>query len=113
MLKDSTPQEIENAIRTVYAGESAFPGRIASILVKEINRPEQPSPKAATLTDRELDILKLVAQGLSNQEIAGRLFLSVWTVRTYVTDILNKLQVENRTQATLYALREGLVKLDE
>jgi two-component system, NarL family, response regulator LiaR len=113
LLKDSSPQEIETAIRSVYQGETAFPARITSILVRELNRPEKPAQKSSPLTEREIDILKLIAQGKSNQEIAADLFLSVWTVRTYVTAILDKLKVENRTQATLYALREGLVKLEE
>jgi NarL family two-component system response regulator LiaR len=113
LLKDSSPQEIETAILNVFKGETAFPSRITSILVKELNRPEKDPEKSNLLTDKELIILKLVAQGMSNQEIADRLFLSVWTVRTYVTTILDKLQVDNRTQATLYALREGLVKLEE
>lgn len=111
MLKDSSPQELEAAIRDVFHGESAFPSRITSILVKEISRPEKPAESSIHLTEREIEILKLIAQGLPNQEIADRLFLSVWTIRTYVTEILDKLQVENRTQAALYALREGLVKL--
>jgi two-component system, NarL family, response regulator LiaR len=113
LLKDSSPLEIEDAIKKVFLGETAFPSRITSIMVKELNRPVKPPSKCTTLTDREIDILKLVANGLSNQEIADRLFLSVWTVRTYVTGILDKLEVENRTQATLYALREGLVNLVE
>jgi two-component system, NarL family, response regulator LiaR len=112
LMKDSSPEEIETAIRNVYQGESAFPARITSILIKEINRPLGTAKKNILLTEREIEILKLMAQGMSNQEIADRLFLSVWTIRTYVAEILNKLQVDNRTQATLYALREGLVKLD-
>lgn len=113
LLKDSSPQEIETAILDVFNGESSFPPRIASILVKELNRPVRESEKHAPLTDREIDILKLMAQGMSNQEIAHHLTLSVWTVRTYVTSILNKLEVDNRTQATLMALKEGLVKLED
>jgi len=113
LLKDSSPTEIENAIHKVYQGDTVFPSRITNIIVKELNRPEKPPSKCDTLTERETDILKLVANGLSNQEIAERLFLSVWTVRTYVTSILDKLGVDNRTQATLYALREGLVSLDD
>ena len=113
LLKDSSPTEIENAIKKVYGGDTAFPSRITNIMVKELNRQEKQPSKCTTLTERETDILKLVANGLSNQEIAEQLFLSVWTVRTYVTSILDKLEVENRTQATLYALLEGLVNLDD
>ena len=113
LLKDSSPDEIEEAIKMVHHGETAFPSRITSIMVKELNRPEKQPSKCHTLTEREVEILRLIAAGHSNQEIANRLFLSVWTVRTYVTGILDKLGVENRTQATLYALREGLVTLED
>ena len=112
LLKDSSPLEIEDAIKKVSRGETAFPSRITNIMVKELNKPSKPPSKCTTLTDRETEILKLIANGMSNQEIADQLFLSVWTVRTYVTGILDKLEVDNRTQATLYALREGLVNLD-
>ena len=113
LIKDSPPQEIETAIRTVFKGETAFPARIAGIMAKELKRPEKSPEKSVSLAEREIAILKLIAQGKSNQEIANQLFLSVWTVRTYVTAILDKLKLKNRTQASLYALREGLVKLDE
>ena len=113
LLKDSSPDEIEEAIKMVHHGETAFPSPITSIMVKELNRPEKQPSKCHTLTEREVEILRLIAAGHSNQEIANRLFLSVWTVRTYVTGILDKLGVENRTQATLYALREGLVTLED
>ncbi|MRS02482.1 response regulator transcription factor [bacterium] len=112
LLKDSSPLEIEDAIKKVNRGETAFPSRITNIMVKELNKPSKPPSKCTTLTDRETEILKLIANGMSNQEIADKLFLSVWTVRTYVTGILDKLEVDNRTQATLYAIREGLVNLD-
>jgi NarL family two-component system response regulator LiaR len=64
------------------------------------------------LTQRELTVLKLVARGLTNQEIADELVISGWTVRSHVSSILEKLHVANRTQATLYALREGLASLE-
>jgi len=113
LLKDSSPQEIETAIHEVFQGESAFPSRIASILIKEINRSQQDVEASASLTQREVEILELISKGYSNKEIADRLYLSVWTVRTYVTTILEKLHVENRTQATLYALRTGIAQLEE
>jgi len=112
LLKDSSPDEIETAIQDVYKGETAFPARITNIMIKELKRPVKTPSKCISLTEREVEILKLVANGLSNQDIADTLFLSVWTVRTYVTGILSKLEVENRTQATLYALREGLITLN-
>lgn len=84
-------------------------------MIRELDRPpaEQARNQAALaspLTEREVEVLKLVAQGLTNQEIADRLTLSEWTVRTHVRNILGKLHLANRIQATLYALREGLAK---
>ena len=76
-----------------------------------LNQPATASPDA--LTARELDVLREVARGYSNQEIADRLSLSEATVRTHISHILSKLRLDSRTQATLYALREGLVSLDE
>lgn len=111
-LKEASPDEIEDAIRTVNQGQMAFPPVISNILVREINRPEKTEDKVTHLTDREIEILRLIAQGKSNQEIADQVFLSVWTVRTYVTTILEKLGVENRTQAALVALKSNLVKLE-
>lgn len=113
MMKDSSPEEIEQAITDVHQGNSAFPSRIASILVKALNQSTHPKEDQLSLTDRETEVLKLLAQGLSNQEIADQLFLSVWTVRTYVTSILDKLNLENRTQAALFALKQGLVSLED
>ena len=113
LLKDSSPEEIENAIHNVFEGGTAFPAKITSMMVRELNRPEKEAVKESGLTEREVEILKLMALGMSNKEIARDLLLSVWTIRTYVTGILDKLQVENRTQATLFAIREGLVKIDK
>ncbi len=112
-LKEATPQEIETAIRDVFQGETAFPTKISNILVKEISRPRKTESKITQLTDREVEILKLIARGKSNQEIADEIFLSVWTVRTYVTGILDKLGLENRTQAALFAVKSNLVNLEE
>ena len=81
-------------------------------LIRELNQPSDLPPVENPLTEREVDVLKLVAQGLTNQEIADRLVISEWTVRTHVRNILGKLHLANRTQAALYALREGLAHLD-
>ncbi|MDY6868843.1 MAG: response regulator transcription factor [Chloroflexota bacterium] len=112
LLKDSSPDDLVEAIRDVYQGESSLHPIIARKLIRELNEPSDLPPTPEPLTNREVDILKLVAQGMSNQEIADQLVLSEWTVRTHVRNILAKLHLANRTQAALYALREGLANLD-
>ena len=110
LLKDSSPQELLQAIREVARGESSLHPTIARKVLRELSRPPELPATPEPLTARELDVLRLVAQGLSNQEIAGRLALSERTVRTHVSQILTKLHLANRTQAALYALREGLAR---
>ena len=112
LLKDSSPEELLDAIRDIYRGESSLPPAIARKLINELNRPSNLPPADDPLTERETDVLKLVAQGHTNQEIADTLVISEWTVRTHVRNILGKLHLANRTQAALYALREGLVELE-
>jgi len=111
LLKDSSPQEILTAIRRVYQGEMSMQPSIANKLMRELQRASHLSPTEDPLTEREGEVLKLVAQGLPNQEIAEKLFISERTVRTHITNILSKLHLANRTQAALYALREGLADL--
>lgn len=113
LLKDSSPHDLLNAIRGVYRGEVSLHPTIARKLIRELNQPTDLPPTSDPLTEREVDVLRLVAQGLSNDEIAGRLTLSERTVRTHVSNILDKLHLANRTQAALYALREGIAKLNE
>lgn len=113
LLKDSSPQELLTAVQDIHRGESALPPRIASMLVRELHKPPVRTDPGMTLTEREIEILKMVAHGLSNQEIADRSVLSVWTVRTHITNILTKLHLENRTQAALYALRVGWADLEK
>ncbi|MBL7184623.1 MAG: response regulator transcription factor, partial [Anaerolineae bacterium] len=108
LLKDSSPQELVQAIRDVYRGESSLHPTIARKLVRELyEEPDRP-PTEEPLTEREVEVLRLVARGLSNQEIAKNLGISERTVGTHVSNILSKLHLANRTQAALYALQEGL-----
>jgi len=113
LLKDSSAQELLQAIRDVYRGEPTMHPTIARKLMRELQRPPELPPTEDPLTEREVEVLKFVAQGLSNREIADILVISERTVRTHVTNILSKLHLANRTQAALYALREGLARLDE
>ena len=108
LLKDSTPEELLRAIRQVHRGEPALHPTIARKLLQEIAQPADLPPAPDALTARELAVLRLIAQGLSNQEIADQLAVSEPTVRTHVSRILGKLHLASRTQAALYAVREGL-----
>jgi NarL family two-component system response regulator LiaR len=112
-LKDSTPEELMEAIRQVYHGESSLHPVIARKVLQELSRPSERPPTPDPLTPREVEVLRLVAHGRNNQEIAEELVISETTVRTHVSNILSKLHLASRTQAALYALREGLASLDE
>ena len=112
MLKNTSPNRLLNAIREVYQGNPSMSPDIANKLMTELQRESTLPPTKDPLTDREMDVLKLVAQGLTNQEIADRLVISEGTVRTHVSNILSKLHLANRTQAALYALREGYTPLN-
>lgn len=113
LLKDSAPQQLLQAIYDVHRGEASLHPSIALQLIREINQPSDLPPAEEPLTKRELEVLRLVAQGMTNQEIAQKLYRSEWTVHTHVRNILSKLHLANRTQAALYALREGLAELGE
>ena len=114
LLKDSEPEDLVRAIRQVHRGEPSLHPEIARKVLLELNRPaERQQPGTVDpLTARELDVLRLVAEGLSNQEIAGRLVVGETTVRTHLSSILSKLQLASRTQAALYALREGYASIE-
>ena len=112
LLKDSSPQELLRAIQDVYRGESSLHPTIARKLVNELSRPSNLPATKEPLTEREVVVLKLVARGLSNQEIAEKLVISERTVSKHMSNILDKLHLANRTQAALHALREGLASLD-
>jgi NarL family two-component system response regulator LiaR len=112
LLKNTTPEILLQAIRDVHQGKPSMSSDIATKLMLELQRPSALPPTEEPLTEREMDVLRLVAQGLTNQEIAESLVIGVGTVRTHVSNILAKLHLANRTQAALYALRGGLTPPD-
>ena len=113
------------AIHQVYRGEASLHPKIAGCCYRKLRRHSPHKiwnishtfqgnpPTVDPLTERELEVLKLVAHGRSNREIADQLIVTEGTVRTHVSNILDKLHLASRTQATLYALREGLASLDD
>jgi len=113
LLKDSEPADLLQAIQQVHRGEPSLEPSIARKVLQEMQRPSRRSPTPDPLTDRELEVLRLLARGLSNPEIAGQLTVTEATVRSHVSNILSKLHLANRVQATLYALQEGLVSLED
>jgi NarL family two-component system response regulator LiaR len=113
LLKDSEPVDLLQAIRQVHRGEPSLEPSIARKVIQEMQRPSRRPPTPDPLTDREIEVLRLVAKGLSNPDIAGRLTVTEATVRSHMSNILSKLHLANRVQATLYALHEGLVSLEE
>ncbi|MBN1318517.1 MAG: response regulator transcription factor [Anaerolineales bacterium] len=111
LLKDFEPDALLQAIRDVYHGTPALQPSIALKLMDELKNPSDLPATEAPLTAREMDVLKLVARGLSNKQIAEKLSITIRTVHAHIRSILSKLQLANRTQAALYALREGIVEV--
>jgi len=110
LLKTSRASEIMAAIRAAFKGQSILEPQVAS---KLMNRLRTPKPQAAPheeLTDREMEVLRLIAAGKSNQEVADQLFIGIKTVKFHVTNVLAKLGVEDRTQAAIYAFKHGLAE---
>jgi NarL family two-component system response regulator LiaR len=110
LLKDATRIQLLQAIRDVAIGLASIQPSIAMKVIQEIDTPSEVMYTADPLTPRELETLKLIARGLSNQEIANILVVHERTIAKYVSIILTKLQLANRTQAALYAIREGLTE---
>jgi len=110
MLKDSSPEKLLEAIRAVHRGESALHPTIARKLMDEVRQPSKSLHLSDLLTSREMDVLNCLAQGLTNREIALQLDVSVRTVTTHVRNILDKLQLDNRTQAALFAVEQGILQ---
>ena len=113
LLKDIGPAELADAVRTAARGETVMHPRIAARLAQELRGGRGATSSPATeLSDRELEVLRLIADGLSNAEIAERLVISEKTVKGHVSNILSKLHVSDRTQAAVFAWREGLARRD-
>jgi two-component system, NarL family, response regulator LiaR len=110
LLKDATRAQLLQAIIDVAKGQASIQPSIALKVIHEINNPEQVLYTVNPLTQRELETLRLIARGMSNQEIADELFVNQRTIAKYVGSILGKLQLANRTQAALYAIRNRLTE---
>lgn len=109
LLKDTQSDELLRSIKSAAAGQVQLSPQATAMLVQEVRVPDSPE----SLTEREVDVLRLIAQGYSNREIADKLVLGEKTIKTHVSNILSKLQLASRTQAALYAVRIGLVNLRE
>lgn len=109
LLKDTQSDELCRAIKAAAAGQVQLSPQAAARLMREVRTPEVPSPES--LTERENDVLRLIAQGKANKEIARELVIGEKTVKTHVSNILQKLGVQSRTQAALYAAHHGLAEL--
>ena len=108
MLKTSSASEIADAIRSAYEGDTVFEEEVTQKIIERDHMPQE-YLLHDDLTNRETEILQLIAQGLSNQEIADECFITLKTVKTHVSNILSKLDVSDRTQATIYAFKHNLV----
>ena len=111
LLKDTDAEELHRAIRGAAEGRVQLAPEAAARLMREVRAPEKKSPQA--LTEREREVLRLLARGKANKQIAANLFVSEKTVKAHVSSILMKLGVTSRTQAALHALRTGLVRTEE
>ncbi len=110
LLKSSLPEEVIDAVRSAARHEAHLHPRIAKRLMEEISGD---APSLERLTARELEVLKLIAQGQDNRQIAASLVVSEKTVKTHVSNILSKLQLSDRTQAAIFALRQRIVPMDD
>ena len=111
LLKDCTPEDLSRAINTVHAGDTIMAPEIARKMLLAFEEAHE-EPEAPTLSNRELDVVKALAHGQGNKQIARGLSISEKTVRNHVSNIYKKLHVYDRTQTVLYAIREGLIEAD-
>src|SRR5688500_9107007 len=111
VLKDIDPDDLAEAIRRAHAGEAVLHPRVAARMVQELHGAREAKPNPfSELTERELDVLRLVADGQSNKDIAASLVISEKTVKSHISNILGKLHLADRTQAAVYAWQEGIVR---
>ena len=110
MLKDATPAQLIQGIRDVSQGQATLYPSIAMRVIRELNDPAELMLTSEPLTPREMETLRLISSGLSNQEIGKKLYVQERTVAKYVSNILDKLHLANRTQAALYAVRKGITE---
>jgi DNA-binding NarL/FixJ family response regulator len=110
VLKDDPPEQLLDAIRTVAAGDALLSPSVTKRVIKQFTKLPRatPPPALEQLTSRELDVLRLLTQGLSNAEIGTQLYISETTVKTHVTRVLQKLDLRDRAQAIVYAYRSGV-----
>lgn len=116
LLKDVSVEQLIQAIRAVHGGESMLHPAIARKVISHFAQPDQktgPPDGAEQITERELAVLKLAAQGHSNRDIAHQLGISVRTAQTHLSNVFNKMGVGSRTEAVMYALRQGLITLED
>jgi NarL family two-component system response regulator LiaR len=114
VLKDIDPDDLADAIRRAYAGEAVINPRVAARLVKELHGSREEAVNAfSELTDREMEVLRQIAAGKSNRQIAEALVISEKTVKSHITNILAKLHLADRTQAAVFAWQEGIVRRDQ
>jgi len=111
LLKDVSPDELVEAIRAAYQGEARLHPEITRKLMEQVSHQTQPTRETQVddITDRERDVVRLVAQGRSNHDIALDLVISEKTVKTHISNILSKLHLQDRTQLAIYAIKKGLV----
>jgi NarL family two-component system response regulator LiaR len=110
VLKDVNPDELAETVRKAFRGESVLHSRVAARVVQEIRSPKRDAPNLfVDLSDREIEVLRLIADGLSNAAIAEKLIISEKTVKGHVSNILSKLHILDRTQAAVFAWQQGLI----
>jgi NarL family two-component system response regulator LiaR len=112
LLKDISPEDLAHAIRAAQRNEAVLHPEVAAKLMQEFSAPKSTEAMTEQLTAREMDVLRLIAKGKSNKEIADTLIVSEKTIKTHVSNILSKLHLADRTQVAIYALRQRLVPME-